>query len=206
MKILTKLPKSNPSLHVDLMNNGWVPLKEPKKLINAILLSIPFMIINAIISIGVINIFSSISLSEFGITSNSISMTINLAIIVWVVLLLILHESLHFIFIPNFIKSEKTYIGITLFGGFVITEEEISKSRYLFITLAPFIIISIILPLILSACGLLTTTLKFLIILNAMASSVDILNFLLIIKQVPKNAILKSNSSDTYWKSQQKCH
>lgn len=206
MKILTKLPKSNPSLHVDLMNNGWVPLKEPKKLINAILLSIPFMIINAIISIGVINIFSSISLSEFGITSNSISITINLAIIVWVVLLLILHESLHFIFIPNFIKSEKTYIGLTLFGGFVITEEEISKSRYLFITLAPFIIISIILPLILSACGLLTTTLKFLIILNAMASSVDILNFLLIIKQVPKNAILKSNSSDTYWKSQQKCH
>ncbi|MGF9979652.1 hypothetical protein ABE042_01680 [Viridibacillus arvi] len=58
-------------------------------------------------------------------------------------------------------------------------------------------------PLILSAFGLLTTTLKFLIILNSMASSVDILNLLLIIKQVPKNAILKSNGPNTYWKNVQ---
>lgn len=117
------------------------------------------------------------------------------------VLLLVFHELLHLIFIPNFIKSEKTYIGLTLYGGFVITEEEISKSRYIFITLAPFIIISIILPLIIGVFGLLTPTLKFLIILNSMASSVDILNLLLIIKQVPKSATLKSNGPDTYWKN-----
>ena len=200
MKILNKLPKSNPSLHLDLIKNGWVPMKEPKNLISAILLSIPLMIVAAIISIGVINIFSTISLNDFGLTSDSISITINFGIIFLLVLLVVLHELLHLLFIPNFIKSEKTYIGLTLFGGFVITEEEISKSRYIFITLAPFIIISIILPLILSVFGLLTTTLKFLIILNAMASSVDMLNLLLIIKQVPKNATLKSNGPDTYWK------
>ncbi|MGE7610106.1 DUF3267 domain-containing protein [Peribacillus frigoritolerans] len=201
MKILNKLPKSNPSLHFDLIKNGWVPMKEPKNLIRASLLSIPLMIVDAIISIGVINIFSSISLSDFGMTSDSISITINVAIIFLLVLLLILHEFLHLIFIPNFIKSEKIYVGLTLLGGFVITEEEISKSRYIFITIAPFMIISIILPLILSVFGLLTTTLKFLIILNAMASSVDMLNFLLIIKQVPKNATLKNNGPDTYWKN-----
>ncbi|MFJ7362542.1 DUF3267 domain-containing protein [Peribacillus frigoritolerans] len=201
MKILNKLPKSNPSIHFDLIKNGWVPMKEPKNLIRASLLSIPLMIVDAIISIGVINIFSSISLSDFGMTSDSISITINVAIIFLLVLLLILHEFLHLIFIPNFIKSEKIYVGLTLLGGFVITEEEISKSRYIFITIAPFMIISIILPLILSVFGLLTTTLKFLIILNAMASSVDMLNFLLIIKQVPKNATLKNNGPDTYWKN-----
>ena len=102
--------------------------------------------------------------------------------------------------IPNFVKSEKTYIGITLFGGFVLTEEEISKSRYVLVTIAPFVIISIILPLVLGSLGLLTTTLKFLIILNAMASSVDLLN-LLVIKQVPKNALLKGNGPNTYWKN-----
>lgn len=203
MKILNKLPKSNPSLHLDLIKNGWVPMKEPKNLISAILLSIPLMIVAAIISIGVINIFSTISLSDFGLTPDSISITINLGIIFLLVLLLVLHELLHLIFIPNFIKSEKTYIGLTLFGGFVITEEEISKSRYIFITLAPFMIISIIFPLLLSVFGLLTTTLKFLIILNSMASSVDMLNLLLIIKQVPKNATLKSNGPDTYWKNVQ---
>ncbi|MFJ9384073.1 DUF3267 domain-containing protein [Peribacillus sp. NPDC101481] len=200
MKIVNKLPKSNQRLHLDLIKNGWVPMKEPKNLISAILLSIPLMIVAAIISIGIINIFSNISLSDFGLTSSSISITINLGIIFLLVFLLILHELLHLIFIPNFIKSEKTYVGLTLFGGFVITEEEILKSRYIFITIAPYMIISIIFPLILGVFGLLTPPLKFLIILNSMASSVDILNLLLIIKQVPNNAILKSNGPYTYWK------
>lgn len=200
MKILNKLPKSNPRLHLDLIKSGWVPMKEPKNLISAILLSIPLMIVAAIISIGIINIFSSISLSDFGLTSNSLSIAINLDIIFWLVLLIILHELLHLIFIPNFIKSEKTYVGLTLFGGFVITEEEIFKSRYLFITIAPFMILSIILPLLLGVFGLLTPTLKFLILLNSMASSVDILNLLLLIKQVPNHAILKNNGTNTYWK------
>ncbi|MEH7180211.1 DUF3267 domain-containing protein [Neobacillus vireti] len=200
MKIVTKFPKGNPGLYSDLIKSGWVPLKEPKNLISAILLSIPLMIVAAIISIGIINIFSSFSFGEFGLTSDSISININLGIIFWLFLLLILHELLHLIFIPNFIQSEKTYTGLTFFGGFVITEEEISKSRYLFITIAPFMILSIIMPFLLGGLGLLTPTLKFLIILNSMASSVDILNLLLIIKQVPKHAILKNNGTNTYWK------
>lgn len=200
MKILNKLPKSNPNLHVELINNGWIPMKEPKNLISAILLSIPLMIVASMVSIGVINIFSTISLREFGFTSGGISITINVSVILGIVLLLIIHELLHLIFIPNFMKSEKTSVGLTLFGGFVMTEEEISKSRYMFITIAPFIILSIIFPLIFSAFGLLTTTLKFLIILNSMGSSVDLLNLLLIMKQVPKNATLTCNGPNTYWK------
>ncbi|KOP78627.1 hypothetical protein AMS59_12430 [Lysinibacillus sp. FJAT-14745] len=208
MKILNKLPKSNPNLHVDLIKNGWIPMKEPKNLISAILLSIPLMIIASMISIGVINIFSSISLRDFGFTSGGISITINLSVILGLVLLLIIHELLHLMFIPNFMKSEKTSVGLTLFGGFVVSEEEISKSRYIVITIAPFLIISIIFPLILSVFGLLTTTLKFLIILNSIGSSVDLLNLLLIMKQVPKNATIKSNGPNTYWKNaqtKQKC-
>jgi hypothetical protein len=200
MKLVNKLPKSDQRLHVDLIKSDWVPMKEPKNLMSAILLSIPLMIVAAMISIGIITIFSSISFSDFGMTSDSISISINLGIIFWIVLLVILHELLHLIFIPHFIQSKKTYIGLTLFGGFVVTEEEISKSRYIFITIAPFMIISIILPLLLGVFGLLTPTLIFLIILNSMASSVDLLNLLLIIKQVPQHAILKNNGTNTYWK------
>ncbi|MGE7930435.1 DUF3267 domain-containing protein [Lysinibacillus xylanilyticus] len=203
MKLLYKLPKSNPNLHLDLIKNGWIPMKEPKNLISAILLSIPLMIVASMISIGVINIFSSISWRDFGITSGGISININLSVILWIIFLLIIHELLHLMFIPNFMKSEKTSIGLTLFGAFVMTEEKISKPRYMFITIAPFIIISVIFPLILSICGLLTTTIKFLIILNSMGSSVDLLNVLLIMKQVPKNAILTSNGTNTYWKNAQ---
>ncbi|OXS68485.1 hypothetical protein B1B04_20365 [Lysinibacillus sp. KCTC 33748] len=200
MKLRNKLPQSDPNLHVELINNGWIPLKEPKNLISAILLSTPLMIVASMISIGVINIFSSIFLSDFGFSSGVITITINFSIILWLALLMIIHELLHLMFIPNFMKSEKISVGFTLFGAFVITEEEISKSRYIFITVAPFIILSIILPLILSVVGLLTTTLKFLVILNAMGSSVDLLNLLLIMKQVPKNATLTCNGPNTYWK------
>lgn len=203
MKLRKKLPQSDPNLHVELINNGWIPMKEPKNLISAILLSIPLMIVASMISIGVINIFSSISLNDFGFSSGVITITINFSIILWLALLMIIHELLHLMFIPNFMKSEKTFVGLTLFGAFVITEEEISKSRYIFITVAPFIILSIILPLILSVVGLLTTTLKFLVILNAMGSSVDLLNLLLIMKQVPKNATLTCNGPNTYWKKDQ---
>ncbi|WP_427107743.1 DUF3267 domain-containing protein [Lysinibacillus xylanilyticus] len=201
MKLLYKLPKSKPNLHLDLIKNGWIPMKEPKNLISAILLSIPLMIVASMISIGVINIFSSISWRDFGFTSGGISININLSVILGIVFLLIIHELLHLMFIPNFMKSEKTSVGLTLFGAFVMTEEKISKPRYMFITIAPFMIISVISPLILSICGLLTTTIKFLIILNSMGSSVDLLNVLLIVKQVPKNATLTSNGANTYWKN-----
>ncbi|WP_226526874.1 DUF3267 domain-containing protein [Metabacillus niabensis] len=203
MKILKKLPKSKESIHMDLIRNGWVPMKEPKNVGNAILLSVPLMLVNAMITIGVINIFSTISLNDFGLTSDSFTLTINLSVILWLFLLLVLHEFLHLVFVPKFIESDKTFVGITMFGGFVITEEEISKSRYILITIAPFIIISVILPLLLSVFGLLTPTLKFLILLNSLASSVDMLNLLLIMKQIPKNAILKSNGPYTYWKQVQ---
>ncbi|WP_223555502.1 DUF3267 domain-containing protein [Lysinibacillus sphaericus] len=203
MKLLYKLPKSNPNLHLDLIKNGWIPMKEPKNLISAILLSIPLMIVASMISIGVINIFSSISWRDFGFTSGGISININLSVILGIVFLLIIHELLHLMFIPNFMKSEKTSVGLTLFGAFVMTEEKISKPRYMFITIAPFTIISVIFPLILSICGLLTATIKFLIILNSMGSSVDLLNVLLIMKQVPKNATLTSNGANTYWKNAQ---
>lgn len=203
MKLLNKLPQSDPNLHVELIDNGWIPMKEPKNLISAILFSIPLMMVASMISIGVINIFSSISLNDVGFSEGAINITINFSIILWLVLLMIIHELLHLMFIPNFMKSKKTFVGLTLFGAFVITEEEILKSRYIFITIAPLIILSIILPLILSVVGLLTTTLKFLVILNAMGSSVDLLNLLLIMKQVPNNATLTCNGPNTYWKKDQ---
>ncbi|KAB8130502.1 DUF3267 domain-containing protein [Gracilibacillus oryzae] len=201
MKLLSKMPKSNPNLHSDLIHNGWIPLKEPKSSIIAFLLSLPLMIIGAIISIGIIDIISTISLSEFGLTFDSFSITIDIGIILMLATLLILHELLHLVFIPNFFTSAKTYVGITPLGGFVITEEEITKARYILISIAPFLIISIILPFVLSMLGILTTSWKVLIILNAMASSVDIFNLFLIMKQAPKDAILKSNGPSTYWRS-----
>ncbi|MFF0830493.1 DUF3267 domain-containing protein [Brevibacillus sp. NPDC003359] len=201
MKITTKLPLYHENVHVELMKNEWIPLKEPQNLGWATLLSMPFMLINALIAFGIIHIFSPLTLQEFGLTSGSFSISINLGVIFFILALVIIHECLHLIFIPNFMRSEKTWMGLTLFGGFVATEEKIPKARYILITIAPFIIISVMLPFLLGIFGWLTTTFKFLILLNALASSVDMLTLFLVMKQVPKQATLISNGQKTYWKS-----
>ena len=107
MKILHKAPKIDPSIHLELVNNKWIPMKEPKNLISAILVSIPLMIVAASISIWIINIFSSISLSDFGLKPDEVTITINLNIILWLFLLIVIHELIHLILIPNFAKSKK---------------------------------------------------------------------------------------------------
>lgn len=92
-------------------------------------------------------------------------------------------------------------MGITFLGGYVVTEEEIPKVRFLWITIAPFLIISVLSPLLLGALDILTTKLKVLILLNSIASSVDTLIFFLILKQVPRNSILRGNGLKVYWKA-----
>ena len=200
MKIQKHLPRFSEHLHLELIENGWVPLREPGSLVVVFLLSIPFMIVNLFISIGAINIFSTISFDEFGFTPDSFTITINFGVILIITLIIVLHEFFHLLFIPNFIRSDKTYVGLIWLGGFVVTEEEIMKSRYIIITIAPLVIISIIAPLLLGAFGLLTTPVKLFVLLNALASSVDMLNLIIIIKQVPGNSVLRQNGTKTYWK------
>ena len=201
MKIVKRLPKTSERLHQELTAGGWIPLKEPESLAGAMILSIPFMAANFFISIMAIRSFTSISLDEFGFTPDSFSITINLGAIIALIAFVIFHELLHLIFIPNFLRSSKTFAGITWYGGFVVTEEEISKLRYILITIAPFFVGSIVLPIILGMFGLLTTTIKIFVLLNAMASSVDVLNLCIVIMQVPQQALLKNNGAKTYWKA-----
>jgi len=80
------------------------------------------------------------------------------------------------IFIPNFIKSDKVCWAIALNGGFMVMTEKISKSRFIIISIMPLIIV------------------------NAMASSVDILNLFLIVFQAPQNSYILNNGFETYVK------
>jgi hypothetical protein len=201
MKIKWQVPSLNERQDNALISNGWIALKEPGNLGKAIILSIPLMVVNLFVALLIIKLFSSISFEEYGFLPYSFSLTINLGMLWGLIPLVVMHELLHLIFIPNFVRSPTTFIGLTLYGGFVVTEEEITKSRYMLITMAPFIIGSILLPSLLGVTGLLTPTIKLLVLLNAMASSVDVLNALFIIKQVPRSAILKNNGPKTYWKT-----
>ncbi|MFJ7725116.1 DUF3267 domain-containing protein [Neobacillus sp. NPDC097160] len=165
------------------------------------LLSLPFMIINALIPMGIIYYFSDYLLQLISFFSgDSIIVTIDLGVIFAMVLVLIVHEFFHLIFIPNFMKSKDIIIGLTFFGAFVHTEQIITKVRFMFISVAPFLFLSILFPLILSISGLLKGKILVFILFNALGASVDILGFFLVFVQVPKDAIIRNNGTRTYWK------
>ncbi|WP_235282837.1 DUF3267 domain-containing protein [Methanosarcina sp. 1.H.T.1A.1] len=163
------------------------------------------MILNTLLSIAVLNMFSPFSLADLGINSlQTITLTINLQDVACLIGLVFIHELIHLVFIPDFLISDKTFLGITYFGGFVYSEEAVSKSRYILITLAPFVLLSIILPGILGALGLLNPLAKVLILLNAMSSGVDMLTLVLVLIQVPADVYFTSNGIRTYWKKTDK--
>ncbi|MFD2638654.1 DUF3267 domain-containing protein [Piscibacillus salipiscarius] len=201
MKIKFGLPKEDPTFDEELIGDKWTPLKEPKSIGLASLLSIPFMLINLIICWVVIEATSGLSLKDFGVTDSSVTISINGSHLLWLLGLIVVHELIHLIFVPHFIKSKKTYIGITWQAGFVLTEDIISRSRFLVISFAPFIVLSILLPIVLSLVGMLTPLMKVLILFNAIASCVDMLNVYLIMTQVPKKGRLINNGFKTYWKA-----
>lgn len=202
MKFATKVPQSDKKISEALLKDGWKRLKEPKNLAISILISMPIAIINAFISyIVIIQFYNPIAKV---IASRSFDFTINILDVVCFVLamimIVIVHELLHIIFIPNFAKSDKTYFGIALFGGFTYTSEKISKNRFIVISVMPFVIISVILPIILGVFNGLNGFIMFLIILNAASSYVDIFNLFIILFQVPKKSFIINNGFETYFK------
>ena len=202
MKYAKKIPEPDPELREALLAEGWKQMKEPQSLFWAILFSIPFMIINALVCyliLFLVNPSYAHMVYDFLFSGSSWAFTIRFDYIIYVYLFLIAHEFMHLVFVPNFYRSEKTYVGIKPWGGFVFTTEKLSKGRFLLISIAPLVVFSILAPIILGLAGLLSGFLLFLIFLNAFSSSVDILNALLIAIQVPNGSTVVGNGFETYY-------
>lgn len=202
MKFVKKIPPTDRELSASLVSDGWKKIKEPSSLFSAILCSIPFMVVNGIATYLVIKHFYDPIKTIIG--SQSISLEINildmLAGLAIFFLLLLVHEFLHALFIPNFIYSDQTYWGLSINGGFVSTTQKLTKTEFIIISIVPFIFISFILPVILGLLGLMNGFIFFLAIFNAMASSVDILSLILILFQIPKKGFIINNGFETYYR------
>jgi len=202
MKFVKKIPLTDSQLSKELMSLGWSKIKEPKNLMMTILLSVPIMFLNGIISILIMvpfdNPFASI-LANHSFTFSLKILDILLFITV-VFLFLLVHELIHAVLIPNFTKSNKIFWGITINGGFVSTTEKVGKGRFVLISIAPLFLLSIVLPIILGVFNLINGLIMFLIIFNAMGSSVDILNLILILFQTRGKHYIINNGFETYVK------
>lgn len=204
MRYVKKMPSTDKELSNKLISEGWTKLKEPSNLGIATLLSLPFMFINGAVSLG-IAFYLNTSLKELLSTEQglSLSFTVNLFTLIYVVIILIfmiIHEFMHACFIPNVLKSDKTYWGINGFFGFVFTTEKIKKGRFIIISIMPFILLSVVLPFILNILGWLNGYTILLCLINAMGSCVDCLNICLVAIQVPNGSHIVNNGFETYFK------
>jgi hypothetical protein len=202
LKFVKNIPGTDKVLSEQLVSDGWKKIKEPKNLITSILFSIPFMLIAGMVSGLVIwqfyNPFKELSSIPF-----SIKLSLDLKTLGYIIAVFTLawaHELIHAVFIPNFMKSKITCMGIRAYGGFVSTTEIISRGMFILISIAPFLLLSIVLPIVLGVLSLLNGFWVFLIILNAMASCVDLFNMTLILFQIPKHSYIINNSFETYYK------
>jgi len=200
--VLTSLPQADQEKLKDLRSRGWVRLKEPANALTAIMVSLPLMAVTGALTVGIFMLFSAFPLEDPGYAgeSFSLSFSLGLSLVLGVIAVLVCHELLHLLFIPDVLHSRKTGVGLTAVGGFVYTEEVLSRSRHLLISIAPFAVISLILPFLLGIAGLLTPAFFVPILLNSLGSSVDILTMILVLIQVPKGGMLVSSGGATCWK------
>jgi hypothetical protein len=203
MKFLKRIPQTDSELSAFLVSKGWKKIKEPPNLIHSLLYSIPFMVVNGIVAYLFIRPFYNPLVQVLQvIESSSISFMINiytLEYIIGIYILIGIHELIHALFIPDFLHSNETYWGLTIYGGFVCTTQQLTKGNLILISIAPFVILSIIMPLIFGILGIKNEFLFFLFILNAMASSIDILNMILVLFQVSQKSIIVNNGFETYY-------
>lgn len=193
-----------------LMADGWRKLNAPGSTAIAIIMSVPLMLLSFIIVAGIVMLVAPASLSQLtdffsSLFTGSFSIEIKLLDILLgalsLALLMLVHELLHLVFIRGFLRSDKTYLGIMYAGFYVVTEEVLTRQRFIIISLAPFIVLSVLLPIALGATGMLSPGLIILALLNAIGSSVDLLGLLQVIRQTPPGAGILCIGMDTYWKA-----
>lgn len=180
-----------------MLSEGWKKVKAPSNPNIAFLLSIPFVILNGLIFISIAyylypqtrELLSALNTNDNFILTFTIDFTTLLELFA-LMLLMLIHEFLHFCSIPNFIKSDKVYWGMNLLYAFVYTTEEIKKERFIFISVLPLIILSIIFPIILGILVCLNEFILFLGFANAIGSGLDCLNICILLAQVPKGAYI----------------
>jgi hypothetical protein len=115
-----------------------------------------------------------------------------------------IHELLHLLCFPCFGLNKKSIIGFwpRMFGPYVYYNGALSRNRVMLISACPFIVLSII-PLLVSIC---TADIHVVIVavsyLNGLSCGVDLLNILLLVKQVPSDALVRAKGYHSYWRKQ----
>ncbi len=203
MKFLKKIPTENTDRTEELLRNGFKILKEPSSLGVTMALAMPISILIMLLTVFYFMMLFPKMINIFDADGFSISFTINLKLLLYVLGIIFytfLHEMIHALTIPNVFQSKKTYWGLNGCFGFVYSEEEIKKQRFVLISIMPLIILTFVVPLICRIFSFYHWYILLLCVINAGGACVDIFNIILILKQVPSGGTVLSNGMKTLYR------
>lgn len=191
--VLNKIPEDK---NFNPQENGWISFKEPSSMYTTSLLSIFISLLNLLIVICFFKIFKLNSNILNIIFSNNFLSFLFIFIIIFPI-----HEFLHALSCPCSLTSNDIYFGFIpkkiIF--FTYYKGILSKKRYLIVSIMPFLVITLAGILLAKLFGN-DTFFQTIILCNALESYMDILGVLIILLQVPKNAVIKNEGIKSYWK------
>lgn len=202
MRYIKKLPSTDNELSSRLLKDAWIKIKEPKNLLSAIVFSFPLMLALSAVIVWLAYLLSPELFSFFKSNSFNITIQFNIKLLPFIIAIFVymfLHEIIHAVFIPNFMKSDKTFWGLNGVFGFVFTTEPIRKFRFIIISSMPFILLSIVALVVFYLIGYLNRYTFALCLINAAGSCVDFLNIILICFQVKSGRFIINNGFETFY-------
>lgn len=204
MKYISKIPSEDGQRTDELLQLGYKRLKEPKSIGAVIGSSLPLSILLMLLALLWCYLLDPALFSFLSEDGMSVEITIDISLIFYcagTILCLLIHEFIHGVFIPRAWHSKKTYWGLNGAFGFVYTEVEFTRARFLLVSVMPLFLISFVIPVVLSSVGIWNHYLIFLSVFNAGGACVDLFNMVLIIIQVPAGGTVVSNGYSTFYKS-----
>jgi len=119
-------------------------------------------------------------------------------------ILIPIHEYAHAIFYPNFGLSDKTIMGFwpKKFVFYSYHDKPLKRNRLTIAMLSPLFILTIIPVLLIYILELNYVYLAIMALLNPIAGAGDIFYSILCFNQIPKNSIVKTDTSKVFWKKE----
>lgn len=168
---------------------AWTPLKESADLWVVQLQAVPFMIINVA--------FVVVLMRLIGISFDLKTTSMLFSFLIFIPV----HELIHALFFPENLKSENVFFGFTWkgFAPFAMYIGEMKRNTFIRVLLAPFAIITVAGLLYLLLLGS-NSLVEHIIVFNALGACADCLGVFLVLRQVPRNALVRNKKIRTYWR------
>jgi hypothetical protein len=171
---------------------GWSKIKEPGSILMQIM-ALPVGVLLVIANEYVLVQFTNIWDTNLH----------PVAFLPFFVAVIVLHESTHLLFFPDHGRTISSMVGfwpsrLLFYAHFT---DEISRNRYLAISLGPFVLLTVIPLLTFVLIGYVDSYLYWFIIFNAAASSCDVFSSIIILLQIPRRGLVRNQGFRTWYRN-----